>query len=142
MAQIHERKSPRGKSSWRVRVRLKGQPDQTATFASKTKATWSSATRISRSSTPRGSSLEWCRASLGRGIIPRIKVLGVRVTAGEFLRIVAAAEDVGMLPVAWVRHLVLCALGRQDRDPGEVLRAASRDSAGEAHPQRRHPLLR
>ena len=39
MAQIHERTSPRGKSSWRVRVRLKGQPDQTATFASKTKAT-------------------------------------------------------------------------------------------------------
>jgi integrase len=38
MAQIHERKSPTGKVSWRVRVRLKGQAPQTSTFASKTKA--------------------------------------------------------------------------------------------------------
>jgi hypothetical protein len=31
MAQIHERKSPTGKVSWRVRVRLKGQAPQTST---------------------------------------------------------------------------------------------------------------
>ena len=37
----------------------------------------------------------------------RIKVLGVRVSAGEFLQIVAAAEDAGMQPVAWVRRQVL-----------------------------------
>ena len=54
---------------------------------------------------------------MGRHITPRIKVLGVRVTAGEFLSIVAAAGDAGMQPVAWVRHLVHCALDGKTEIP-------------------------
>ena len=38
MATITERKSPEGKKSYRVRIRLKGCPIQTATFSRKTDA--------------------------------------------------------------------------------------------------------
>lgn len=39
--------------------------------------------------------------------MPRIKHLSVRVSAGEFLRLAAAAELAAMTPTAWVRHQAL-----------------------------------
>ncbi len=40
----------------------------------------------------------------------RIKLLGVRFSAGEFVRISASADALGMTPTAWVRHQALCSL--------------------------------
>jgi hypothetical protein len=39
--------------------------------------------------------------------VPRIKLLAVRVSAGEYLRLAAAAEAAGLAPSAWVRHQAL-----------------------------------
>ena len=39
----------------------------------------------------------------------RIKHLSIRVSVGEFLRLAAAADALGMTPTAWVRHQALCA---------------------------------
>jgi hypothetical protein len=39
----------------------------------------------------------------------RIKHLSIRVSAGEFLRLAAAADALAMTPTAWVRHQALCA---------------------------------
>src|ERR1700680_1768477 len=41
------------------------------------------------------------------GPVARIKLLGVRFTAGEFLRIAGAAEASRLPPVAWIRHQAL-----------------------------------
>jgi hypothetical protein len=52
------------------------------------------------------------------GAVARIKLLGVRFSAGEFVRIAAAADALGITPTAWVRHQVLCALdGKQPQLP-------------------------
>ena len=40
----------------------------------------------------------------------RTKLLGVRFSAGEFVRISASADALGMTPTAWVRHQALCSL--------------------------------
>jgi hypothetical protein len=45
-----------------------------------------------------------------KGAVARIKLLGVRFSAGEFVRIAVAANALGIRPTAWVRHKVLCAL--------------------------------
>lgn len=37
----------------------------------------------------------------------RLKLLGVRFSAGEFLHISASAEALGLTPTAWVRHQAL-----------------------------------
>jgi len=42
--------------------------------------------------------------------VARIKLLGVRFSAGEFVRISASADALGMTPTAWVRHQALCSL--------------------------------
>jgi len=42
--------------------------------------------------------------------VARIKLLGVRFSAGEFVRISASADALGMTPTAWVRHQALCVL--------------------------------
>jgi hypothetical protein len=39
--------------------------------------------------------------------VARIKQLGLRLSAGEFLRLAAAAEAAAMTPTAWVRHQAL-----------------------------------
>ena len=45
----------------------------------------------------------------------RIKLLGVRFSAGEFVQIAASADALEMTPTAWVRHQALCALnGKAD----------------------------
>jgi hypothetical protein len=41
--------------------------------------------------------------------VARIKQLSIHVSAGEFLRLAAAAEVSAMTPTAWVRHQALCA---------------------------------
>jgi Bacterial mobilisation protein (MobC) len=41
--------------------------------------------------------------------VQRIKHLSIRVSAGEFLRLAAAADALAMTPTAWVRHQALCA---------------------------------
>lgn len=43
----------------------------------------------------------------------RIKLLGVRFSVGEFVRIATAAESLEMTPTAWVRHQVLRSLESQ-----------------------------
>src|ERR1700731_390097 len=43
--------------------------------------------------------------------VPRIKQLSIHVSAGEFLRLAAAAEATEMTPTAWVRHQALRTAG-------------------------------
>lgn len=47
----------------------------------------------------------------------RVKLLGVRFTAGEFVEIAAAADTLGMTPTAWVRHQALRALSGKSEWP-------------------------
>jgi mobilization protein NikA len=54
-----------------------------------------------------------------KGTVARIKLLGVRFSAGEFVRISASADALGMTPTAWVRHQALCSL---DGKPGPAPR--------------------
>jgi hypothetical protein len=49
--------------------------------------------------------------------VARIKLLGVRFSAGEYLRITSAAETSGLLPVAWIRSQALRALDLQAPAP-------------------------
>jgi hypothetical protein len=45
----------------------------------------------------------------------RIKLLGVRFSAGEYVRIAELADALGITPTAWVRHQALCAIaGKRD----------------------------
>jgi hypothetical protein len=43
-------------------------------------------------------------------MVARIKLLGVRFSAREFVRIVESADALGMTPTAWVRHQALRAI--------------------------------
>ena len=47
----------------------------------------------------------------------RIKLLGVRFTAGEFVQISDSADALGITPTAWVRHQALCALNGKPDPP-------------------------
>jgi hypothetical protein len=50
--------------------------------------------------------------------VARIKVLGVRFSAAELVRIAAASEAAGLQPVAWIRHQALhAAQARPEPDP-------------------------
>jgi len=55
------------------------------------------------------------------GPVARVKLLGVRFTAGEFLRIAGAAEASRLPPVAWIRHQALRA-AESTQDPLPELR--------------------
>src|SRR5579864_898014 len=50
------------------------------------------------------------RQNAETGTVPRIKLLGVRFSAGEFVRIVESADALGMTPTACVRHQALRAI--------------------------------
>jgi hypothetical protein len=55
------------------------------------------------------------RQRVGKRIVTRIKLLGVRFSAGEFVQISESADALGITPTAWVRHQALCALdGKPD----------------------------
>lgn len=57
------------------------------------------------------------RQCVGKVIVARIKLLGVRFSAGEFSRIADAAEAVGITPTAWVRHQALSTLNGKPDPP-------------------------
>jgi hypothetical protein len=50
--------------------------------------------------------------------VARIKQLGVRFSASEFVRIAEAAAAFGMTPTAWLRHQGLSALNGKQDPPG------------------------
>jgi Mobilization protein NikA len=49
--------------------------------------------------------------------VARIKLVGVRLTAGEFVRIAAAAEGAGLPLVSWIRNQALRAVDLQTSPP-------------------------
>jgi hypothetical protein len=53
-------------------------------------------------------------------VTPRVKLLGVRFTAGEFVEIAAAADALGMTSTAWVRHQALRALDGRSEWPAWI----------------------
>lgn len=58
----------------------------------------------------------------GNRTVARIKLLGVRFSAGEFAHIADSADALGVTPTAWVRHQALSALNGKP-DPPERFNA-------------------
>jgi Mobilization protein NikA len=60
--------------------------------------------------------------------VARIKLLGVRFSAGEFVRLSAWADAQGLTPTAWVRHQALSAINGKPEPPARFQAPPTADS--------------